>query len=314
MIKKKIKVGIIGTGNIGTDLLVKIKRSNFLECGIFAGINLNSKGIKKAKSLGIPITYESIEYIKKNPDCCEIVFDATSAEIHATNAPILKRLKKFTIDMTPSRIGKMCIPILNLKECLNEQNINMVTCGGQATTPLVMEIVKIHPEIKYIEIVASISSKSAGLGTRNNIDEYTQTTCEAIKLFTKVSRAKAILILNPAEPPILMHNTIYVEVQNPKLAEIDKAIKEVEEKIRTYVPGYKIILGPVFDNGKVTIMSEVIGSGDYLPIYAGNLDIINCAAIVLAEEYAKKKLLKEPLNNQINSIPLSQLSKGFAFN
>ncbi len=164
MAYKKVKVGIIGTGNIGTDLLIKIQRSKVLECGIFSGQNRNSEGIKKARTMGIPTSFDSIWAIEKNPQVCEIVFDATSAEAHFKHAPILKKLGKFTIDMTPSRIGKMCIPTLNLKECLSAPNVNMVTCGGQATTPLVYEIMKFHPEIDYIEIVASIASKSAGRG------------------------------------------------------------------------------------------------------------------------------------------------------
>src|SRR3989344_5455593 len=229
---KKVKVGIIGTGNIGSDLLVKVQRSSLLKCGMFAGNNPESVGIKKAQLLNVPISFQSIDAIKKNPDCCDIVFDATSAEIHLYHAPILKKLKKFTIDMTPSRYGKMCVPSLNLKECLKEQNINMISCGGQATTPIITTIMKIHPEIEYVEIVASIASKSAGIGTRNNIDEYTQATSEGIKFFTGVKNAKAIIILNPAEPPIMMHNTIYAKVNNPKIkklkSEIGKAAKLIK--------------------------------------------------------------------------------------
>ncbi len=287
---KKIKVGIIGTGNIGSDLLVKILRSPVLECGIFTGHNPDSEGIKRAKKLGVKTSFESIKAIKKNPQCCEIVFDATSAEAHLYNAPILKKLKKFVIDMTPSRIGKMCIPIINLGKSLKEFNINMISCGGQATIPIAQAIMKINPETEYIEIVSSISSKSAGIGTRNNIDEYTQTTSEAIMYFSGVPKAKAIVNLNPADPPILMHNTIYAKIKNPKIDLITEEIKKVVKKIQKYVPGYKLILEPVFDNGKLTTMIEVIGRGDYLPVYAGNLDIINCAAIAVAEEYAKRKL------------------------
>ena len=159
---KKIKVGIIGTGNIGSDLLVKVQRSQLLECSIFTGKNPDSEGIKRAKKMGVKTSFESIKAIEKNPQCCEIVFDATSAESHLYNAPILKRLKKFVIDMTPSRIGKMCVPILNLESSLKEHNINMVSCGGQATTPIAKAIMKINPDTEYIEIVSSISSKSAG--------------------------------------------------------------------------------------------------------------------------------------------------------
>lgn len=286
---KKIKIGIIGTGNIGSDLLVKIQRSKILECGIFTGQNPDSEGIKKAKKMGIRTSYESIKAIEKDPDCCEIVFDATSAESHLKHAPILKKLKKYVIDLTPSRIGKMCVPIINLVESLKENNINMITCGGQATMPVIQAIKKVHPETKYVEIVSSISSKSAGIGTRNNIDEYTQTTSEGIKQLTKIPTAKAIIILNPAEPPIMMHNTIYAKIDNPKMDMLKKEIKLAVKKIQEYVPGYKLVLDPVYENNRVTTMIKVIGRGDFLPIYAGNLDIINCAAIAVAEEYAKNK-------------------------
>lgn len=287
---KKIKVGIIGTGNIGNDLLVKIQRSELLECGIFTGKNPQSEGIKRAKAMDVPTSSESIKAIEDNPKICDIVFDATSAEAHLYHASILRKLGKFTIDMTPSRIGEMCIPIMNLEECLKARNINMITCGGQATIPIISAIKKVHEEVEYVEIVSSIASKSAGIGTRDNIDEYTQTTGEGIKLFTKVPKTKAIIILNPAEPPILMHNTIYTLIKKPKMGRLEKEIKLVVKQIQQYVPGYKLILGPVHENNRVTTMIEVVGRGDYLPVYAGNLDIINCAAIVVAEEYAKRKL------------------------
>ncbi len=287
---KKIKVGIIGTGNIGSDLLVKVQRSELLECSIFTGKNPDSEGIKRAKKMGVRTSFKSVKAIEDNPRCCEIVFDATSAESHLYNAPILKKLKKFVVDMTPSRIGKMCVPILNLESSLKEHNINMVSCGGQATTPIAKVIMKINPDTEYIEIVSSISSKSAGIGTRNNIDEYTQTTSEALIYFSGVKKAKAIVNLNPADPPILMHNTIYAKIKNPKIDLITQEIKKVVKKIQQYVPGYKLVLEPVFDNGKLTTMIEVVGRGDYLPVYAGNLDIINCAAIAVAEEYARRKL------------------------
>jgi len=290
--KKKIKVGIIGTGNIGSDLLMKIMRSDYLECAIFTGQNPDSEGIKRAKSMGVKTSYESIKVIEKNPHICEIVFDATSAKAHSIHAPILKKLGIYAIDMTPSRIGKMCIPIINLEDGMKAQNVNMITCGGQATTPIIDAIMKIHPEIKYIEIVSSVASKSAGIGTRDNIDEYTQTTSEGIMHFTGVKNAKTIIILNPADPPIYMHNTIYASVNNPKINLIRKKIKEVVSKIQKYVPGYKLIVEPIYANGLLTTMIEVVGRGDYLPVYAGNLDIINCAAISVAEEYAKRKLMK----------------------
>ena len=286
---RKIKVGIIGTGNIGTDLLVKIQRSEFLECGIFAGRNPDSEGIRKAESMGVRTSYESIDAILKEPNSCEIVFDATSASVHKKNAPILKKLKKYTIDLTPSKIGKMCVPAINMKDCLKAQNINLITCGGQAAIPIIAAIMQVHPDTEYIELVSSISSKSAGSGTRLNIDEFTQTTRDAIESFTGVKKAKAIIVLNPAEPPVLMHNTIYAKIKKPKLAELKEKITEMAREIQKYVPGYKITLGPVVENERVTTMIEVVGRGDYLPKYSGNLDIITCAAVNMAEEYARLK-------------------------
>lgn len=287
---EKVKVGIIGTGNIGTDLLMKIQRSAVLECGIFAGRSMSSN-VVRAQQMGVPVTDESIGYIARHPDCCQIVFDATSAAVHHTNAPILKKLRKFAVDLTPARIGKMCVPVLNMKECLQEDNVNLITCGGQATIPLARAIVQAHPDTKYIEIVATIASKSAGSGTRNNIDEFTQTTREALSEFTGVGNTKAIIVLNPAEPPITMRNTVYAMIDNPNMAEITRRVHEMEAKVRKYVPGYKITLEPVFENNRVTTALEVVGLGDYLPKYSGNLDIITCAAIEVAENYARKKLL-----------------------
>jgi acetaldehyde dehydrogenase (acetylating) len=288
---EKVKVGIIGTGNIGTDLLVKIQRSEILECGIFTGRNPESEGIKRAETMGIKVSSESIKAIEDDPNCCEIVFDATSAKVHLYNAPILKRLGKFAIDLTPSRIGKMCVPVLNIEECLNVNNVNLITCGGQATIPIAYTIMKVHPDTDYIEIVATISSKSAGPGTRANIDEFTQATREAITLFTGVPKAKAIITLNPAEPPLIMRNTIYAKILDPKIDQLRIEVKAMEKKIQKYVPGYKVILEPVAENGRVTTMIEVVGNGDFLPKYSGNLDIITCAALNVAEEYAKNKIL-----------------------
>jgi acetaldehyde dehydrogenase len=290
---KKIKTAIIGTGNIGSDLLVKIKRSEVLECSLFAGRSPESDGIKFASSLGVPVSSESIHAIEADPACCDIVFDATSAMVHKFNAPILRNLKKFTIDLTPSKIGRMCVPTINLDECLGENNVNTITCGGQATVPIAYAIKQAQPDVDYIEIVASISSRSAGPGTRANIDEFTQTTKEALEHFTGVSRAKAIIILNPATPPIIMRNTIYAMVNQPDMDAITRKVNDYVERIKKYVPGYRVVVGPVFENGRVTTTIEVVGLGDYLPAYSGNLDIITCAAVEIAEVYARKKMQKE---------------------
>ena len=291
---KKIKVAIIGTGNIGCDLLLKLQRSPYLVCGMFAGRTSGSKGMELAKKLGIPASADSIRAIEAHPDCCDIVFDATSADAHKIHAPILKRLHKFAIDLTPALVGRMCVPVLNLDECMQTDNVNMITCGGQATVPLASAINSVHPEsTQYIEIVAAISSKSAGPGTRANVDEFTQTTGDALAQFTQTKRTKAIIILNSAEPPVHMRNTIYALIDDPDMSAITRAVREMEEKIQTYVPGYHILYDPVYENGRVTTTIEVVGQGDYLPKYAGNLDIITCAAIEVAEHYAQKLLGKE---------------------
>jgi acetaldehyde dehydrogenase len=289
---EKIKVGIIGTGNIGSDLLAKVMRSDILECGIFAGHNPESQGIKRAQEMGIPTSAESIQYIEKHPECCDIVFDATSAGVHKYNAPILKRLGKYALDLTPAHVGKFCVPVVNLEEVLEMDNVNCITCGGQATIPIAYALHSVA-DVKYLEIVASIASKSAGPGTRNNIDEFTQTTKDAIIELTGIDHAKAIIILNPAEPPITMHNTVYALIDNPDMEKITEAVRQMENRIKEYVPGYKIIVGPIYENGRVTTILEVTGSGDFLPKYSGNLDIITCAAIKIAETYAKEKLLKK---------------------
>jgi len=285
----KVKVAIIGTGNIGTDLLVKIQRSSVLECFLFTGRNYDSPGMRFAANLGVPLSDQSIDAIITDPDCCDIVFDATSAAVHLVHAPILKGLSKFTVDLTPSLVGEMCIPVINLEECLTKDNVNMVTCGGQATVPIAYAIASVHPDTEYFEIVASISSKSAGPGTRANIDEFTQTTKDALIKFTGVKNAKAIITLNPANPPVLMHNTIYALVGNPNMPEICRSVKNMEKRIQEYVPGYRVTLDPVYENGRITTMVTVVGRGDYLPEYSGNLDIITCAAIQIAEKYAMRE-------------------------
>lgn len=293
MSSNKVKVGIIGTGNIGTDILMKLKRSDILECGMFTGRNSDSQGIKIAKEMGVPTSIDSIKAIQEHPDCCDIVFDATSASVHRQNAPILRELGKFAIDLTPAHVGKMCVPVLNLEECLDEPNVNLITCGGQATTPIAYALSRIHPNVKYIEIVATIASKSAGPGTRNNIDEFTQATRDALTEFTGINNAKAIIVLNPAEPPITMHNTIYALIDEPDMDAIKKSVHEMESRIKKYVPGYSIVMEPTYENGRVTTTLQVVGLGDYLPQYSGNLDIITCAAIEIAENYAKKKVMGE---------------------
>ena len=286
---RKARIAIIGTGNIGSDLLVKIQRSPYLECTKFIGRNLNSKGMLFARNFNVELSDKSIDAIVEDPDCCDIVIDATSAAVHRINAPILKKLGKFTIDMTPSQIGEMCIPAINAKEALALDNINLVTCGGQAVVPIAYAISRVS-KVMYHEMVSVIASKSAGPGTRDNIDEFTQTTKKALLKFTNAADAKAIITLDPADPPIKMHNTLYSIVENPDMDAIRNSVKQMVEEIRHYVDGYKLTVEPMLEHGRIVTMVTVEGHGDYLPPYSGNLDIINCAAISMAERFAEAKL------------------------
>ncbi len=292
---KRLKVAILGSGNIGTDLLVKIQRSPLLSCTHFIGRRLNSPGMEKAKSLGAEVSAQGIQEILNNPEDCDLIFDATSASDHVYHWPLLDMLGKMVIDMTPSKIGQMVVPAISLKDNINNikefRNLNMISCGGQASIPLAHTLTQIEREIEYIEVVSSISSRSAGPGTRINIDEYIDNTEEGLKLFSGCKKVKVILILNPAQPCIDMQTTVSAKVKNPNMEKVKEAIAEIINKIRLYVPGYEIVVPPVYENNRIVIMVRVKGLGDYLPSYAGNLDIINCAAIVTAEEYAKNLML-----------------------
>lgn len=287
---KKIKVAIIGTGNIGTDLLMKIQRSLYLECSLFTGRNFLSPGMLKASALGIKISDRGIDSIIEDPSICDIVFDATSALNHFEHAPILKKLNKFVIDMTPAKIGIQCIPAVNLDEAIKSDNVNMITCGGQASIPLAYAISKAQPNLEYVETISTIASRSAGPGTRINIDEYISATEKGLKDFTKIKETKAMINLNPGNPAVDMQTTVIVEVENPNLEQIKFEINKIVTLIQQYVPGYEVIVEPTYDNGVLLTTVKVIGLGDYLPKFAGNLDIINCAAIAVAEKYAKNKL------------------------
>ncbi len=287
---KKIKVGIIGTGNIGTDLLIKIQRSKYIECTIFAGRNLSSAGMIKATSMGIKISDRGIDAIIDNPNICDIVFDATSASSHIVHAPILKDLNKFVIDMTPAKIGTLCVPAVNLDEAIKSDNVNMITCGGQAAIPIAYTISKTLPNLKYIETISTISSRSAGPATRINIDEYIDATEKGLKLFCEIDETKAMINLNPAKPAIDMQTTVITEVENPDIKKITHEINLIVKTIQQYVPGYELIVPPTYDMGKLLTTVRVQGLGDYLPKFAGNLDIINSAAIIVAEKYALNKI------------------------
>jgi acetaldehyde dehydrogenase (acetylating) len=285
----KLKIAIIGTGNIGTDLMVKVMRTQGMTCTLFAGRNFNSAGMKRANALGVPISDRGIEAIVSNPDICDVVFDCTSAQAHMEHWPVLDKLGKIVIDMTPAKLGVLCVPAINAEECVatGARNVNMVTCGGQASIPIAYAISQVHSQIEYIEVASSIASRSAGPATRQNLDEYIETTQDALMALTGAKHTKAILILNPATPPIDMQTTIYAKIVSPDLPAIQDAVIAMVETIKQYVPGYKLILPPTIQDNRIVATIKVVGAGDYLPQYAGNLDIINCAAIAMAELIAK---------------------------
>jgi acetaldehyde dehydrogenase (acetylating) len=279
-----MNVAILGSGNIGTDLLFKVHKSSKLKCVAFIGRNLNSTGMKTALDLGVKISDQSIDYIVNNRDTIDLIFDATSAKHHIVHSKIIKSLGIKCIDLTPAKVGLMCIPSVNGKDCLNEANLNMVSCGGQASIPIATVIAKTQVKIEYIEVVSSIASKSAGPATRINLDEYISTTEYGIKHFTGVKKTKAILILNPASPCIDMVTTIMAKVENPNINALKIELEKMIIKVQAYVPGFEVILEPIIEHGRIVVMFKITGAGDYLPKYAGNLDIINCAALAMAEE------------------------------
>lgn len=285
----KVKAAIIGSGNIGTDLMYKLERSDVIELTAMIGIDPESDGLKRAEERGYKVFSNGIQAIEENPDVADIFFDATSAKAHVRHAKVLRELGKLAIDLTPAARGPFFCPAINLGSNLTEQNVNMITCGGQATIPIVYAVNRVA-DVTYAEIVATISSKSAGPGTRANIDEFTITTKRGIEEVGGADQGKAIIILNPAEPPILMRDTIYCEVKNMDQEKISRSIAEMVETVKQYVPGYRMKQEPIFDENRVTVFLEVEGAGDYFPNYAGNLDIMTAAATRVAEDYARHML------------------------
>lgn len=282
----KLRVAIIGSGNIGTDLLVKAARSPVLEPALFVGRSLHSAGMAKALSLGVPVSDRSIAALEDAPGDFDIVFDATNARDAQKHWAVLEPLGKTVIDMTPANVGEMCVPAVNLAGATESRNMNMVTCGGQASVPLAHVVGQSHSNIEYLEVVSSIAARSGGPATRLNLDEYLETTELALQRFSGAKRTKAILILNPAEPCVNMQTTLFAQVDDPDLPRLTEAVQDMVARIQEYVPGYQLVVPPTYENGRLVIMVKVQGLGDYLPRYAGNLDIINCAAISVAEEFA----------------------------
>ena len=291
---KKIKCALIGPGNIGTDLLYKLQRSPVLEPVWMVGIDPTSEGLARAKAMGLKVTSEGVDGLLPHvlADGVQIAFDATSAYVHAENTRKLNALGVLMIDLTPAAIGPFCVPPVNLKSLVGQgaMNVNMVTCGGQATIPMVAAVSRVQ-KVKYGEIVATVSSKSAGPGTRKNIDEFTRTTAGAVVKVGGAEKGKAIIIINPAEPPMMMRDTVHCLTEDtPDQVAITASIHDMIKEVQKYVPGYRLVNGPVFDGNRVSVFMEVEGLGDYLPKYAGNLDIMTAAASRTAEMFAEEIL------------------------
>ena len=290
----KIRCALIGPGNIGTDLLYKLLRSEVLEPVWMVGIDPNSDGLARARDMGLKTTHEGVDGLIPHveADNIQIAFDATSAYAHAETSRKLVEKGVKVIDLTPAAIGPFCVPPVNLLDHLDkgEENVNMVTCGGQATIPMVFAVSRVQP-VRYGEIVATVSSRSAGPGTRKNIDEFTETTSGAVEKVGGAARGKAIIILNPADPPLMMRDTIHcITETEPHQDAIIESVKAMEAEVQKYVPGYRVKEGPVFDGNRVSVFVEVRGRGDYLPEYAGNLDIMTAAAARTAEMFAEQML------------------------
>jgi acetaldehyde dehydrogenase len=308
MASEKLKAAIIGSGNIGTDLMIKILRhGKHLEVAAMVGIDPNSDGLARAARLGVATTHEGVEGLTRLPvfDDVDFVFDATSAGAHVKNDALLRKLKPSirVIDLTPAAIGPYCVPVVNLDAHIDAPNVNMVTCGGQATIPMVAAVSRVA-KVHYAEIVASISSKSAGPGTRANIDEFTETTSKAIEAVGGAAKGKAIIVLNPAEPPVMMRDTVYTLSEMADLEKVEQSIEQMAAAVQAYVPGYRLKQKVQFDeiranaplnipglgkfSGlKTSIFIEVEGAAHYLPAYAGNLDIMTSAALATAERMAQ---------------------------
>jgi acetaldehyde/propanal dehydrogenase len=295
---KKIKCAMIGPGNIGTDLLYKLQRSEWLEPVWMVGIDPTSEGLARAAKMGLKTTAEGVDGLLPHviADDIKIAFDATSAYVHAENSRKLNELGVLMIDLTPAAIGPFCVPPVNLNALLEAgevPNVNMVTCGGQATIPMIAAIASVQP-VNYGEIIATASTKSIGPGTRKNIDEFTRTTASAIEKVGGAKQGKAIIIINPAEPPVYMRDTVHCLVEGePDQVAITEAVHAMLKEVQKYVPGYKLVNGPIFDGNRVSIFLEVEGLGDFLPKYAGNLDIMTAAAARTAEMFAERLIASQ---------------------
>ncbi len=298
----RLPVAVVGSGNIGTDLVRKLLRSDVLEPVVVVGIDPDSDGLAKAQQWGVEVTAEGVPWLLANLDRLgvRLVFEATSAAIHLGNAPLYEQAGVLAIDLTPAAVGPPVVPPVNLGEHLDRPNLNLITCGGQATIPIVAAVTRVA-EVPYAEIISTIASRSAGPGTRANIDEFTVTTARGLETIGGAAHGKAIIILNPAEPPILMRNTVYCALRDgaDRMA-VARSVEAMVTEVATYVPGYRLKAPPVFDDGpfrtptgmaaaRVSVFLEVTGNGDYLPPYAGNLDIMTASAVGVGELLAAER-------------------------
>ncbi len=290
---RKARAAIIGPGNIGTDLLMKALRSEWIEPVWMVGIE-DSPGIQRAREMGLKVTTEGVDGLLPHvaEDRIAFAFDATSAYVHRENSDKLTAAGVTMIDLTPAAIGPYCIPPVNLHALLEqgvESNVNMVTCGGQATIPLVAAVSRVQP-VSYGEIVATVASQSVGMGTRDNIDEFTRTTSAAVEQIGGAAKGKAIIIINPAEPPLIMRDTVHCLTESePDREAITQSFRDMIGEVQKYVPGYRMLNAPIFDGNRVTISVEVEGLGDFLPKYSGNLDIMTAAGLRTAEMIAQQR-------------------------
>ncbi|PAU76076.1 acetaldehyde dehydrogenase (acetylating) [Halomonas salipaludis] len=281
------RVAIIGTGSIGMDLMCKTISSKGLDLRFVVGRRSDSPGMKEAMLRGVATSSEGISYLEDNIEEFDIVFDATSANSHVEHDRVFSKHNKFVVDLTPAKIGELCVPVINMESLKDSRNINLITCGGQASLPLAYALKNSCEKVMYVEVISSISSDSAGIATRENLNEYVETTEFALKKFTDAEASKAILNINPAVPQVCMQTTLYARCEKVDIERLENNVNNVVKKVKEYVPGYNLVLEPLVDSGSVTLAVQVYGSGDYLPEYSGNLDIINSAAIAVAKFKSK---------------------------